>query len=500
MRAAPSPAVDSLHVTGGSHGTTADLEALDALAAGLGRGAVAASGAGASVARVAASPELLLSAALDPRGAADVLGRLSRCVHDLTALGGGLAATAGAVTGAVGAYRAWDAQTAAAGEVLKAALGRAVLQGLVLPAAVPVGALVGAGWVGTSVAGELTQVWARSRGVTDAGAAALGDAVEEGLRDEASAAVAAAVAAAWDAVGPYQDEVADLGVHGVLSVVPSAPLAAGLAASGLYGQPTTAIARPEGAPRRGAEPVAGVGALVAGAGRLRVAASGIPAAVDVARTPGAPGEPGRVVVFLPATQAGVDGGGSNPADMDTNLLAVAGRSTAVTDGTIEAMRQAGVLPGDEVAFVGFSQGGLSAVQLAADPRVRAMSTPRAVVTAGSPTATQTPPGDVTVLSLEHDGDPVPALDGAQNPDLPGWTTVRAVPDGEPHDADSYARTGALVDASDDPSLVDTRAALEPFLAMDETTTVSRFRLVRTGLDLDASADPGTAGRPSRSSS
>lgn len=472
-----------LSVSGGSHGTTASLQALDALAAGLAASAGSLTGAATSVAGVGSSPDLLLSTVLDPRGGAEAVALTQACAVRLARLGGGLAETSAAVAGAVAAYRAWDVGTAAGAEALRIVVGgvavRAALP-LALPVAAGAGATAGGWWVVSWATGEVFRARALAAGASGESAEAVGAEAQEAVWDLGVDAAGADAAQAWDAVGPYRDEVADLGVHAVLGVLPSTPLVAALAARGLYDQPVTATARAWGPPQVGAAPVAGVAGLVAHAGGLKERTAGVAGAVDVARTPGGPGAPARVVVYLPATQGGARPGGRNPADMETNLLAIAGEATAVTDGTIAAMRATGVQPGDQVAFVGFSQGGLSALQLAADPRVRAMCTPRAVVTAGSPTATQQAPDGVQVLSLEHDGDPFPALEGAQNPDLPEWATVRAEPDGTPHDADSYARTGALVDASDDPSLVDATAALEPFLAMDETTTVSRFQLRRPG--------------------
>ncbi len=473
--AAPAP----LAVSGGSHGTAASLEALDALAAGLTESAGSLALAATSVAGVGSSPDLLLSAVLDPRGGAEAVALTQACAVRLAGLGGGLAETSAAVAGAVAAYRAWDVGTAAGAEALKIAVGGVAVRAS-LPVAVGAGATTSGWWVVSWATGEVFRARALATGASGESAEAVGDGAQEAMWDLGVDAAGAAAAQAWDAVGPYQDEVADVGVHAVLGVLPSTPLVAALAARGLYDQPVTATARAWGAPQVGAAPVAGVAGLVAHAGALKERSAGVAGAVDVARTPGGPGSPARVVVYLPATQEGVRPGGRNPADMETNLLAIAGEATAVTDGTIAAMRAAGVQPGDQVAFVGFSQGGLSALQLAADPRVRAMCTPRAVVTAGSPTAIQQAPDGVQVLSLEHDGDPFPTLEGAANPDLPNWVTVRAEPGGTPHDADAYARTGALVDASDDPSLIDATAALEPFLAMDETTTVSRSQLRRPG--------------------
>ena len=97
---------------------------------------------------------------------------------------------------------------------------------------------------------------------------------------------------------------------------------------------------------------------------------------------------------------------------------------------------------------------------------------REVVALGSPVAAYAVPPDVGVLAVEHADDLVPRLDGAANPDRPTWVTVSrevTAPGHLPdvvatHDVGRYVRTAALVDASDDPSLVAARARLAPFLA------------------------------------
>ena len=75
-----------------------------------------------------------------------------------------------------------------------------------------------------------------------------------------------------------------------------------------------------------------------------------------------------------------------------------------------------------------------------------------VVTAGSPIARIDVPASVTVLSLEHEQDVVPMLDGRRNEDSAAWVTVRrdlAGGDGSvggsgdflvAHDAATYAET------------------------------------------------------------
>ena len=103
-------------------------------------------------------------------------------------------------------------------------------------------------------------------------------------------------------------------------------------------------------------------------------------------------------------------GTDGPQDMLTNLQGVGGMDSDQFYAIQEAMKDAGIAPGEAVEFAGHSQGGIMAAQLAADPSVRSRYNVVSVVTAGSPTATIAPT-DVPVLSYENSGDIVPGLDG-----------------------------------------------------------------------------------------
>lgn len=105
-----------------------------------------------------------------------------------------------------------------------------------------------------------------------------------------------------------------------------------------------------------------------------------------------------------------DIGQTGPQDMTTNLQGVGGMPSDQLAAIQEAMKDAGIAPGEAVEFAGHSQGGIMAAQLAADPDVRSRYNIVSVVTAGSPTATIAPT-DVPVLSYENSGDIVPGLDG-----------------------------------------------------------------------------------------
>jgi len=100
-----------------------------------------------------------------------------------------------------------------------------------------------------------------------------------------------------------------------------------------------------------------------------------------------------------------------------------------------------------------------------------------VVTAGSPIGliAGSVPSGVDVLALENDGDVVPHLDGAQNPDRVNVTTATVRHDhgdiAANHDLDaSYLPGAADVDTSDDPSVRAYLAGLGGFLTADAVQT------------------------------
>ncbi len=167
----------------------------------------------------------------------------------------------------------------------------------------------------------------------------------------------------------------------------------------------------------------------------------------------------------------VDISGMNIASPVTGLPAAAtsltGATSAYQRGVVEAMTKAGVTADDDVMLVGHSEGGMVAVNLAADPQTRFKITH--VITAGSPigqTADDVPP-DVQVLAIENDGDAVPTLDGRLNTAAPNCTTVTVHHNsgdaGTNHGMDAYVPGGRDVDASTDPSVAAYEAGMAEYL-------------------------------------
>ncbi|GAA8852032.1 hypothetical protein DUHN55_39630 [Helicobacter pylori] len=192
------------------------------------------------------------------------------------------------------------------------------------------------------------------------------------------------------------------------------------------------------------------------------------------------------VVDVPGTQTFDPRAGENPWDMTTNALLVAGRRPLVMQAVARALDDARRRAGDtsttsRVMLTGHSQGGLTAAALAAEPTFRSRHRVTHVVTSGAPVASLAVPEEVSVLSLEHDEDLVPGLEGADNPDRRGWVTVERSladdlgPDGrasQAHDNATYVDTARLVDASDDPSVQAWRDGAAPFVGSPLATTVT----------------------------
>jgi hypothetical protein len=196
------------------------------------------------------------------------------------------------------------------------------------------------------------------------------------------------------------------------------------------------------------------------------------------------------VVMVPGTQpAGFRVGGENPFDETGVAEGMVYSSDELRVAALQALNAAGAEHGAPVVAVGYSQGGIHAMNLAADPRFVRDYDLRYVLTAGSPVAGINPVPGVQSLHLEHRADWVPGSDGAPNPDTRDRVTVslsntpRAV-EGEGgigigHTLSTYQDGARLVSASNDPSLAGSTAALGAVLGAGGAATATRFSLTRT---------------------
>ncbi|MET1088542.1 MAG: hypothetical protein ABWY04_15715 [Arthrobacter sp.] len=195
------------------------------------------------------------------------------------------------------------------------------------------------------------------------------------------------------------------------------------------------------------------------------------------------------VLVVPGTQpAWAGAGGDNPFDEVGIVEAMAYGSDDMSIASLQALHAAGAERGAAVVAVGYSQGGIHAANLAADPRFLREYDLQYVLTAGSPVAGINLAPGVKALHLEHRADWVPGGDGAPNPDTRDRVTVsltqtpRASEEegglGPGHTLTTYQDGARLVGASNDPSLAASTAALSAALGVGGTATATRFSLSR----------------------
>jgi hypothetical protein len=189
--------------------------------------------------------------------------------------------------------------------------------------------------------------------------------------------------------------------------------------------------------------------------------------VRVERYAGESGKP-TYLVYVGGTVDTSPAAGDEPFDLTSDLVGVAQLDPASLRATEEAMRQAGVQPGDTVIPIGYSQGGIVATDLAVSGQYQ---TP-ALVTFGSPTAGVDVPSATVDVAVEHTDDLVPALGGIPlAADRHGGDRILVTrqtftgdipPGSSPIDAHlmkQYAITAEKMDATSDPRLSAALAAL-----------------------------------------
>jgi hypothetical protein len=211
-----------------------------------------------------------------------------------------------------------------------------------------------------------------------------------------------------------------------------------------------------------------------------------PGQIEVIRT--ANGGRDAFIVIIPGTQPG-NMGGPNPLDEVGIGESLGYGSEYTAAGIRSALRQAGAEAGDHVVAVGYSQGGIHAMNLGQDKAFLAEYDLKYVLTAGSPVGAITPAPGVSSLHLEHRQDWVPGSEGLPNPDTRDRVTVTLnglvrTPSGEDsglgpgHRLTNYEAGARAVSASADPSLAASTAVLAGVVGTGGAATVSRFQLVR----------------------
>ncbi|MEP6481215.1 MAG: hypothetical protein ABJA94_04320 [Rhodoglobus sp.] len=188
--------------------------------------------------------------------------------------------------------------------------------------------------------------------------------------------------------------------------------------------------------------------------------------------------------FFGGTKPEGDRGAMNDLDSNLALMLTPSQQAAYQRAVIQAMLTAGIGPDDPVMLIGWSQGGILAGRMASDP-----SSPfniQALYVSGAPIDAMRIPDSVSVISVQHTGEPVASLDGpifAQGHEGNNWTTITVdqqndpntgkppVIDGSersPHDGDAYTETAAIyVDGSTDPKVQAIKAEQAMFFSNNE---------------------------------
>jgi dienelactone hydrolase len=195
----------------------------------------------------------------------------------------------------------------------------------------------------------------------------------------------------------------------------------------------------------------------------------------------------RYRVQIPSTQQWFSAGGDAPNDLDGNLWAkfYPDQRSELEKAVELALLEAGYIPGSgsDIMLSGFSQGGIAAANLAADPAFTRRFDVTSVFTVGSPIGDVPIPANVSVMAIEHVDDVVPHLDFfTDNPSRDNWITISTAPanpnpEALGHNTEDYAASAVReIDRSTDPRIVEYRESQQQFFY--GTETVEQFEARR----------------------
>jgi hypothetical protein len=214
------------------------------------------------------------------------------------------------------------------------------------------------------------------------------------------------------------------------------------------------------------------------------------------------------VVVIPGTQLDGAAAGTNPFDAGGIAEGLGYGSEETTAAIRQALHRAGAEAGQPLAAVGYSQGGIHAMNLSQDKAFLAEFDLQFVLTAGSPVGGITPEPGISSLHLEHEQDWVPGADGVASPDTRDRVTVTLtnaleVPPladfglGPGHRLGNYTAGAEAVAGSQDLSLRTSTAALAAVVGAGGAATVTRFTLRRdVPAPHSANRRPDAPGSPS----
>jgi hypothetical protein len=205
----------------------------------------------------------------------------------------------------------------------------------------------------------------------------------------------------------------------------------------------------------------------------------------------APGEQPRYVVYVGPTETFSPIATDEPWDLTSNVSGVAGMEAGSLRATELAMHDAGIRGGDEVQFIGFSQGGLVATRLAASHDWNATG----LETYGAPAGGIVLPSGLAGMAIRNSDDFIPALAGPQldhhllQVERRAFEAGSPIPTAEPapaHQREAYVATATVVDAATSDAVRRQNAAMDAFTSdyserEGSTITVMTYHAERGGV-------------------
>lgn len=210
------------------------------------------------------------------------------------------------------------------------------------------------------------------------------------------------------------------------------------------------------------------------------------AVVEVIKVEGEGGP--AYIVIIPGTRSG-DAGGADPFDA-AGIVDGLGYGSADTVRAIrEGLREAGAAKGSDVVAVGYSQGGIHAMNLARNNAFLDEFSLKYVLTAGSPVGAIEAPPSISSLHLEHRQDWVPGSDGMPGADARNRVTVTLTnpvetPEGEDpglgpgHSLENYRDGAGELPGSPDPSVAESLGVLGGVVGVGGLAATMKVRLAR----------------------
>lgn len=183
----------------------------------------------------------------------------------------------------------------------------------------------------------------------------------------------------------------------------------------------------------------------------------------------APGEPNRFVVYVGPTETFSPVADHEPWDLTSNVGGVGDLDVGSFRATELAMHDAGIGSGDQVQFVGFSQGGLIATMLAGSGEWNAAG----LETFGAPAGNVELPEGLSGMAVRNSDDFIPLLAGPQLDHHLLQVERQAFAPGTPlptyhaapaHQRDAYMATARAVDDATSSAVREQSAALNSFTA------------------------------------